>query len=210
MSDTPAQRCRVYVIEDDAVLRLTYLRFLAAVPDTEAVGFESAEEFLKSWNPDLPGVIVLDNLLPGISGAEFVERNCPVPVDLPVVMISGHASVPLAIEMTRRGVANVVEKPVDPMRLREAVTQLVQAEAHARPRRLDLREFRVRMQLVSPREREVLALLVEGLANKEVGAKLGISPRTVEIHRARLHAKLGVGGIVELMRRLEGSNLLNF
>lgn len=210
MTDTPAQGCRVYVIEDDTVLRLAYLRFLAAVPDIEVVGFESAEEFLRHWNPDLPGVIVLDNLLPGISGAEFVERNCPVPVDLPVVMISGHATVPLAFEMGRLGVASLVEKPVDPVCLRDVVTQLVRAEAHARPRRLYLRELRVRMLAVSPRERQVLALLVEGLANKEVGVKLGISPRTAEIHRARLHAKLGVGSIVELVRRLEGSNLLSF
>ncbi|MSQ01147.1 MAG: response regulator transcription factor [Myxococcales bacterium] len=209
MTDDYEQCCWVYVIEDDPVQRLLYLRILGQLPNIQLTGFDSAEAFLEGWASAQPGVIVLDNLLPGLSGTEFVERHCPVPVDIPILMVSSHATVPLAVEMTRRGVTDVIEKPVDAARLRATVARLVAAEQHARPRRLTLRKLRERLLEVTPREREVLGLLLQGLANKQVAWHLGISPRTVEIHRARAQEKLGVTGLVELLRQLDGSGLFD-
>ena len=193
----------VYVVEDDVTLLRTTLTWLEALRGVQLRGFGSAEAFLAGYAPDAPGVLVLDNLLPGLTGEELIEQYFPTPCDLPVVMLSSAATVPLAVRLVKRGVRDVLEKPARAAPLVEMVRLLVEEEVAGWPRRAARRAYFNALGTLTRREREVMDELLRGGANKEVAQALEISPRTVEIHRGRVLAKMGASSVVELMRRRE-------
>ena len=201
--DSAVPTPRVYVVEDDPTLLRATLAMLAGVSSVRLSGFPSAEAFLAGFDGTAPGVLVLDYLLPGLSGEELLERFFPAPCDVPVVMLSAAATVPLAVRLVKRGVRDVLEKPASAARLVELVTQLVGEEREAWPLRAARRQFLTALGTLSPREREVMDELLRGGANKDVAVALNISPRTVEIHRGRVLQKMGAASVVELMRRRE-------
>ena len=201
MAVTPLPR--VYVVEDDPTLLRTTLLWLAAVPGVELVGHDSAESFLAGYDASRPGVLVLDNVLPGLSGEELLLRHFPDPCDVPVVMLSAAVTVPLAVRLVKRGVVDVLEKPGRAAPLINLVTSLAVRESEGWPLRNARRAHRKALETLTPREHDVLEQLLSGVQNKEVAAALGISPRTVEIHRARVLGKMGAASVVELMRRRE-------
>lgn len=189
----------VHVIDDDAAMRDS-LSFLLESADLAAVTYDSALAFLEGIANLRPGCIVTDVRMPGMSGLELVARLKELKVGLPVVVITGHADVPLAIEAMKAGVHDFIEKPFDDEALLTAVrAALADAKDHAE-RQGELAAIRARIAALSAREAEVLQGLVAGQANKVIAYNLGISPRTVEIYRANVMTKMGAASLSELVR----------
>lgn len=189
----------VHVIDDDAAMRDS-LSFLLESADLPARTYESAVAFLDHVANLEPGCIVTDVRMPEMSGLELVQRLKTLQVDLPVIVITGHADVPLAIEAMKAGVHDFIEKPFDDETLLSAIRAGL-AQAHDQQRRdEELAGIRGKLESLSTREREVLQGLVAGHANKVIAYDLGISPRTVEIYRANVMTKMGAASLSELVR----------
>jgi two-component system response regulator FixJ len=193
----------VHVVDDDAAIRDS-IGFLL-----EAVGFvvrtyASAAAFLAAA-PTLSGCVLTDVRMPAMDGLELQRRLNELGLRLPVIVITGAGDIPIAVRAMKAGAVDFLEKPVDDARLLEAVQRALQrsrllAEAHT-----SAAEALARLALLTPREREVLDLLVAGLSNKAVGKQLGASPRTVEVHRARILEKLHAQSLPELVRLVMAS-----
>lgn len=188
----------VHVIDDDAAVRDS-IAFLLETADLEVRTHESAVAFLDA--PDLaPGCIVTDVRMPEMTGIELAQRLRESGSREPVIIITGHADVPLAIEAMHAGVADFMEKPFDDELLLAAIRRVVNQAGEAASAETERRELAARFDSLSGRERDVLKGLVEGHANKVIAYDLDISPRTVEVYRANLMSKMQAGSLSELVR----------
>lgn len=188
----------VHVIDDDAAVRDS-IAFLLETADLEVRTHESAVAFLDA--PDLaPGCIVTDVRMPEMTGIELAQRLRESGSREPVIIITGHADVPLAIEAMHAGVADFIEKPFDDELLLAAIRRVVNQAGEAASAETERRELAARFDSLSGRERDVLKGLVEGHANKVIAYDLDISPRTVEVYRANLMSKMQAGSLSELVR----------
>lgn len=189
----------VHVIDDDAAMRDS-LEFLLDSADLKAKTYESAVDFLRHVEALEPGCIVTDVRMPEMSGLDLVGRLKELNVALPVIVMTGHADVPLAIQAMKAGVLDFIEKPFDDEALLSVIhAALAQAKDQGQ-REAELGGIRRKLESLSPRERDVLEGLVAGHANKVIAYDLGISPRTVEIYRANLMTKMGAASLSELVR----------
>lgn len=193
---------RIYLVEDDPIVQRAILPCLQQIAEATVEVYDSADDFIAAWEPGTAGVLILDNFMPGMRGEDLVAKYVPNPVDIPVIMISANPDVPLAVRVVRRGVVDVLMKPVDGAELVARVRALLQDERRNWPIRAEAREFQEALATLTPRETEVLAELVNGRTNKEVAAILGISPKTVEIHRGRVLSKLRADSVTEMVRRM--------
>lgn len=193
----------VFVVDDDAPVREA-LAFSLGTADIEPRAFESAEALLAAMPLD-PGCIVTDVRMPGMNGIELVRRLRQLGCAHPVVVITGHADVPLAIEAMKAGAADFIEKPFDDEVLIEVVRRLLDEQVSLREEQAEQEAVRRRLAELSPREREVLTGLVAGHANKVIAYDLGISPRTVEVYRANLMKKMEARSLSELVRLALGA-----
>jgi RNA polymerase sigma factor (sigma-70 family) len=158
------------------------------------------QEFMRSFDRQSIGAIVLDVRMPGISGLTVLDTLVAQGVDQPVIMLTGHGTVELCRRAFKSGAAEFLEKPVDDEVLLEALQNAVRQHVRSRERHQANQQAREHYAQLSEREREVLGLIVEGLTNKEIGRALGLSPRTVETHRANLFSKLQVDSLAHLIR----------
>jgi RNA polymerase sigma factor (sigma-70 family) len=185
----------VYIVEDDASVRDSLALMLGLAGYRTAV-FADAEAFLDAWREQWTGCVVTDLRLPGASGlqlqAEVRRRRSP----LPVIVITAHGDVPSARAAFRAQAVDFLEKPFDDAQLRAAIDSALALEE----RRLERRDDAQKLERLTPREREVLECAAQGLHAKEIAARLGISPRTVEVHKTRIMEKLGVRNVAELVR----------
>ncbi|MDE2488590.1 MAG: response regulator transcription factor FixJ [Alphaproteobacteria bacterium] len=189
----------VHVIDDDAAMRDS-LEFLLESADLTARSYESAVAFLEHLDHLEPGCIVTDVRMPEMSGLELVSRLKDLNVGLPVIVMTGHADVPLAIQAMKAGVLDFIEKPFDDEALISVIRAALNQARDQGQRAAELSEIRAKLESLSPRERDVLEGLVAGSANKVIAYDLGISPRTVEIYRANLMTKMGAASLSELVR----------
>lgn len=194
MTDEPT----VYVIDDDAAVRDS-TAFLLETADLKVRTYESAEAFLAELDR-APGCIITDVRMPGIGGLELARRIRDSGSSEPVIVITGHADVPLAIEAMRAGVVDFVEKPFDDEVLLGSIRRVLGQAEGALSAEGQRREMASRFDSLSPRERDVLVGLVQGQANKAIAYDLSISPRTVEVYRANLMVKMRAGSLSELVR----------
>jgi len=186
----------VFVVDDDDAMRDS-LEFLLSSADCRVRAFETGERLLAALDDGDCGCVVSDVRMPGIDGLELLRRIKAARPNLPVVMITGHGDVPLAVEAMKLGAADFVEKPFDDERL----IGVVQAALAGAPREADPSdEIAARVASLSPRERQVLEGLVAGLSNKAIARAHDISPRTVEVYRANLMAKMQAASLSELVR----------
>jgi len=196
--DGAAQEPTVFVVDDDPGV-CDSLRYLLKSVRLRVETFDSPAVFLERIDPARPGCLVLDVRMPGIGGLDLLaalrERAC----DLPVVFVSAHGSVSLAVRAMQAGATDFLEKPVDDEVLIAAVQRAVTSDLDRRAEKAAQAGTVARYAALSAREREVLGLLVDGLANKEVAARLGLSPKTVEAHRAHVIEKMGAGSLAELV-----------
>ncbi|HYD04962.1 MAG TPA: response regulator FixJ [Reyranella sp.] len=189
----------VHVVDDDAAMRDS-LSFLLEAAGMQARTYDSALALLDRMDVLEPGCILTDVRMPEMSGLDLVRRLKALNVAMPIVIMTGHADVPLAIEAMKAGVVDFLEKPFDDEALLSALRAALAQGQEARAEAQEQAAIRARIDSLSPRERDVLDGLVAGRANKVIAFDLGISPRTVEIYRANLMTKMQAGSLSELVR----------
>ena len=189
----------VYVIDDDESARHS-LEFLLDVAGIRVRSFPSADAFLKASPPLAGACIVTDVRMPGMSGVELVEELKKRGATVPVIVITGHADVPLAIQAMKAGVADFIEKPFDDEVMLAAIRSALAQQAGDVEARAERQAIRERIATLSPREREVMDGLVAGKANKVIAFDLDISARTVEVYRANVMMKMQAKTLSELVR----------
>jgi len=189
----------VFVVDDDEGARNS-LRFLLKSVGLPATTFNSAQEFLAAYAPSQAGCLVLDVRMPGMSGLELQQELNRRGAVIPVIFVTGHGDVPMAVEAVQHGAFDFVQKPY---REQEMLDRIQRALAKDRANRQALQErdrIRARLASLTPREREVMALMTLGKPNKVMAGELGLSQRTVEIHRAHVMEKSGATSVAQLVR----------
>jgi two-component system response regulator FixJ len=189
----------VFVVDDDAAARGS-LRMLLKSLGLQAVAYESGTAFLADFDPEQPGCLLLDVRMPGMSGPELQQQLNARGAIVPVIFITGHGDVAMAVEAMRHGAFDFLQKPFRDQELLDRVQRSLERDAAHRAELARLHEIRDRLDSLTPREREVLALLSRGSPNKVMAHELGISQRTIEIHRARIMEKMHAPSLAHLVR----------
>jgi two-component system response regulator FixJ len=189
----------IYVIDDDEAVRQS-VEFLLKTVGMRVHGFESAKAFLELLPQIGTSCVVTDVRMPEMTGIELLRRVREVRPDLPVIVITGHGDVPLAVEAMKLGAADFIEKPFDDELLIASVRSALNQGADSAKRKAAVADLQARIAALSNRERQVLEGLVAGKANKVIAFDLGISPRTVEIYRANLMTKMAANSLSDLVR----------
>ncbi len=189
----------VHLIDDDEAVRQA-LAFLLATAGHAVRVYESGEAFLASAATAQPGCIVSDVRMPGIDGLALLKRLKEIGITLPVVIMTGHADVPLAVEAMKGGAVDFIEKPFDDEILLSAIRVALSRHGQAGQRDAEAMRIRARIASLSERERQVLDGLVAGHPNKTIAYDLDLSPRTVEVHRANVMIKMGASSLSDLVR----------
>lgn len=187
----------VFIVDDDEAVRDS-LDALLGAEGLRSQAFATGEAFMAACTPESRGCVLLDVRLPGVDGLTLQQRLGDGGIRLPVIIMTGHGDIPMAVKAMKAGAADFIEKPFDDGRLMETVRRALKAAA-APPAGAD-ETARRRLARLTPRETDVLKGLVKGRLNKIIAYELGISPRTVEIHRARVMEKLGVKSLSEVVR----------
>ena len=194
-----ADTAKVYIVEDDDAVRESLQLIL------ESVGYAtcchaSANAFLDAYEPELAGCLVLDIRMPGMNGMELQRKLNERNSMLPIIFVTGHGDVPMAVEAMQHGAVDFVQKPYREQELLEKIEHAIELDRESRLGLQERQAIRSRIESLTPRELDVLRLMVEGRANKVIAADLDISQRTVEIHRARVMEKLAAKSLAHLVR----------
>ena len=193
------EQVTVFVVDDDRAVRES-LALLVQSVGLEVETFSGAGEFLDAYQPDRRGCLITDIRMPGMSGLELQERLTEEGYHIPVIVLTGFGDVPAAVRALKGGAVDFVEKPFNPQALLDLVQQALVREAELREQADREANLAEHMALLTPREREVMALVVAGKANKVIAIDLSISERTVELHRGRIMKKMQARSLAELMR----------
>ncbi len=188
----------VFVVDDDVAVR-TSLALLIRSMGLTVEAFDSAHAFLSVCDPERSGCLVLDIRMPGMSGLEMQEELVRRAIGLPVIFITGHGDVSMAVRAMKLGAVDFIEKPFNDQHLLDHINQALEVDRTARAARAERATLASRIDLLSPREREVMERIVAGQANKVIAIELGLSERTVEIHRAKVMTKTGARSLAELV-----------
>ncbi len=191
----------VMVVDDDSGVRNAMRSLLKSV-GLESVLFGSAQEFLDGYKPSQPGCLLLDIRMPGMSGLELQQQLNLRGAVIPVIFMTGHGDIPMAVEAMQHGAFDFLQKPFRDQDLLDRIQKAITKDGELRKSLGQHTRIRERLDSLTPREREVLDLLVQGKQNKAVAQDLGVSPRTVEIHRARVMEKMEVTSIAELVHMM--------
>ena len=189
----------VFVIDDDASMRDAVSRLLNAVGLTVQT-FASAREFLAGRLPGVPGCAVLDVRLPGLSGLDLQREMVERGIHIPVIFITGHGDIPMSVQAMKAGAVEFLTKPFRDQDLLDAVRSGIQLDRQGRKERAELAELRDGLRQLTPREREVMSLVVAGLLNKQIALRLGTSEKTIKIHRSHVMQKMRADSLADLVR----------
>lgn len=195
----PNETPLIHVVDDDPALRRALL-FLLESLGWPVVAHASAEDFLAAWRADVPGCVVLDIRMPSMSGLELQQVMRNRGIRLPIVFLTGHADVSVAVQAMKHGACDFIEKPFKDQVLLDAVAQAVRGSSEALAEQYRQRQVADVLSRLSPREQEVARLVARGLPNKSIAQALDISERTVHVHRQHVMEKAGVGSAAELAR----------
>lgn len=200
VSKTAKERAAaVFIVDDDEAVRNS-LRLLVKSVGLTAATFASAQEFLSSYDPSHPGCLVLDVRMPGMSGIELQQHLNLRGAVIPVIFITGHGDIPMAVEAMQQGAFDFLQKPFRDQDLIDRIQRALEKDRASRVELSERQRIRERRDSLTPREREVLELVTSGKPNKVMAADLGLSQRTVEIHRARVMEKMGASSLAQLVR----------
>ena len=189
----------VYIVDDDAAVRDS-LAVLLSTAGLKVDTYTTGEEFLDAWSPAAAGCLVLDIRMPGLSGLDLLEQLASRKSRIPVVMITGHGDVKIAVKAMKLGAADFIEKPFKYDVIIESIKNALQRKEEERSTENSVDAYLERLQLLTERERQIYNHMVQGDPNKVIAAKLDISPRTVEIHRAHVMDKLQVRNLPQLVK----------
>jgi RNA polymerase sigma factor (sigma-70 family) len=192
----------VFIVDDDADLRKALDSLIRSV-GLPVQGFGSAQEFLQATRPEVPSCLILDIRLPGISGLEFQRKLAEANNPIPIIFITGHGDIPMSVRAMKAGAIEFLPKPFRHQDLLDAIHFAIERDAARRRHEAELDKLRDRLEWLTPREREVLPLVVSGLPNKQIAAKIGTSETTVKVHRSQLMRKVGADSLPELVRIAE-------
>jgi len=199
MSTAPEQQSKVYIVDDDQAIRHAMELLMRSV----GLGYEifhSGDEFLESHDNDRAGCLVLDIRMPGLGGLELQEKLNELGSTLPIIFITGHGDVPMAVEAMQKGAVDFIQKPFRDQELLDRISVALKTDQERRSAREEQTEVRKRIERLTNRERQVLDLVVTGKPNKVIAYELGVSQRTVEIHRARVMEKMQARSLADLVR----------
>jgi FixJ family two-component response regulator len=192
----------VFVVDDDPSIREA-IKSLISLVGVRVETFGSAQEFLRSERPDLPGCVVLDVELPGLSGLDLQRELAAHGIKIPIIFITGYGDIPMSVRAMKAGATEFLTKPFRDQDLLDAIEQALEHDRAARWHSKEIAELRKRFDALTSREREVMSLVVAGWLNKQIGFELKISEITVKIHRGRVMGKMGAQSLAELVRMTE-------
>lgn len=197
---------RVFVIDDEPSVRKALERLLRS-GGLAVSTCASAQEYLDQYDPDLPGCLVLDLSMPGLSGLELQQALAAKGPTPPIIFLTGRGDVPSSVQAMKRGAVEFLTKPVDEGVLLEAVRQAIEKDRVDRLQRAELADIRARLATLTPRETEVLACIIAGLLNKQTADRLGTAEKTVKVHRAHIMEKMHVRSLAELVRLTDAAGV---
>ena len=206
MSQDTSGAAMVYVVDDDDLVRRATARAFKSL-GFEVASFADAQQFLDHDRLDRPGCLILDVNMPGLSGIELQDQLTAHQIDLPIVFISAHGDIPMSVKAMKAGAVDFLPKPVDQQQLIQTVQQAIDRHAFERWDNAGLTEFRQRVDSLSKRESEVLELVVQGLLNKQIARRLGITEYTVKVHRRHVMDKTEADSLAQLVRLCERSGV---
>lgn len=192
----------VFVVDDDLSIREA-IKSLISLIGVRVETFGTAQEFLRTERPDLPGCMVLDVELPGLSGLDLQRELAAHGIKLPIIFITGYGDIPMSVRAMKAGATEFLTKPFSDQDLLDAIQQALERDRAARRHSKENAELRRRFDALTSREREVMSLVVAGWLNKQIGFELKISEITVKIHRGRVMGKMGAQSLAELVRMTE-------
>jgi FixJ family two-component response regulator len=198
----------VFVVDDEERMRHS-LHWLINSVNLRVATFPSARAFLTAYQPDMPGCLVLDVRMPEMSGLELMEQLHARGVALPIIFLSAHGDVPMAVRAIKSGAIDFLQKPFNSQEFLDRINLALKLDASMRAKRASGDRLRQGVAALSAREREILELALSGESSKSIGKKLGISYKTVEVHRAHIMKKLDVRSFNEAIGKLLGDKLLN-
>ena len=199
----------VFVVDDDGPLRESLADLLRSI-GLRVETFASAQEFLQSKRPDVQSCLVLDVRLKGLSGLDLQKRLIEGDIEIPIIFISGHGDIPMAVQAMKAGAVEFLGKPFRDQDLLDAVQQALEHDRKGREQRAEIAELRSRFDSLTPREREVMALVAAGRLNKQVAGELGTSEASVKVHRQHVMEKIGADSLAELVRMADKLGIPTF
>jgi FixJ family two-component response regulator len=201
MTQKPPGNPKVMVVDDDSGVR-NAMRILLKSVGLESVLYSSAQEFLAAYQPSLSGCLLLDIRMPGMSGLELQQQLNLRGAVIPVIFMTGHGDVPMAVEAMQHGAFDFLQKPFRDQDLLDRIQKAIAKDAQSRASLGEHERIRARLETLTAREREVLDLMIQGKQNKAIAQDLDVSPRTIEIHRARVMEKMEAQSVAELVRMM--------
>jgi RNA polymerase sigma factor (sigma-70 family) len=192
----------VFVVDDDPSIRSS-LKFLLSSVGLQVESFESAESFLQRKPPDAPSCLVLDVRLRGLSGLDFQRELAARNIRIPIVFVTGHGDIPMSVRAMKAGAIEFLTKPYRDQDLLDAVRIALERDRTRREQEKVLTDLRQRFESLTPREQEVISMVVSGMLNKQIAGELGTAENTVKVHRSRAMEKMNAQSVAELVKMIE-------
>ena len=192
----------VFVVDDDASVRNALKRLIRSI-GIEVKTFDSAQAFLKHGSHDGPACLVLDIRMPGMSGVELQEQLTRAGLGMPIIFITGHGNIPMSVKAMKAGAVDFLEKPFEDQKLIDAINIAIKKNKKFKTEQAQIKDLQQRVDSLTPREHEVFILVVSGMLNKQIAFDLGMSEKTVKVHRARVMQKMKAKSLADLVRMAE-------